>query len=366
MDGSLRTVDSGGGWWRMKSLLSKIWIGGGLLLLWACTPSTVAPIQPAFAPRLVAFRSSASQLVFFDEALQPREVFPVPLPGSCMAQRLEAAPRGERLALEVECASGPQVLRWDARRRVPHDASAPWAQDAHLLGWSADGQAVYLRVNSLSDPRLVRWEWEGKVQSLPLPPFTYHVDEAPGGRLLFAWTQGVGWGSELDVLDGRRIASLRREADAILAFARWAPQGDRIVTIRFPDSTVPFPPGELLVLQAPAWDAQVLSDADAGQGLTPLWSLDGTRILFARRVAGSGETPPFTNLWAVEIQSAHFWPLTHFQDAHLLSFQLSPGGEKIAFAFERDGRQQVGLVGWEGDDFLLLDVEEACCVTWVR
>lgn len=341
-------------------------MGGGLLLLWACAPSTVAPVQPASAPRLVAFQSSALQLVFFDDALQPRESVPVPLPGGCTAQRLEAAPRGERLALEVVCASGPQVLRWDARRRVPHDATASWAQDAHLLGWSADGQAVYLRVNSLSDPRLVRWEWDGKIQALPLPPFTYHVDEAPDGRLLFAWTQGVGFGSELDVLTGGKTALLRKDVGSVFAFARWSPQGDRIAAVRFPDSMVPFPSGELVIMQGPAWEARALSDADAAQGLAPIWSLDGTRILFARRAAGNGETPPFTNLWAVEVQSARLWPLTHFQDAHLLSFQPSPGGETIALAFERAGRQQVGLVDWEGGDVLLLDVEGACCVTWVR
>ncbi|MFN3742382.1 MAG: TolB family protein [Anaerolineales bacterium] len=317
-------------------------------------------------PRLAAFQSSVSQLVFFDDALHAREFFPLPLPGGCTAQRMEAAPRGERLALEVECASGPQVLRWDAQRRAPHDVTADWAQDAHLLGWSADGQAVYLRVNSLSDPRLVRWEWDGKIQALPLPPFTYHVDEAPDGRLLFAWTQGVGFGSELVVLTGGETALLRREVGFVFAFARWSPQGERIAFIRFPDSTVPFPSGELVVMQEPTWEAQVLSDADAAQGLAPLWSLDGTRMLFARRVAGSDETPPFTNLWAVEVQSAHLWPLTHFQDVHLLSFQLSPGGERIALAIERAGRQQAGLVDWEGDDFLFLEVEDACCVTWVR
>lgn len=349
------------------AFLSKIWIGGGLLLLWACTSSTVAPIQPAPAPRLVAFQSSVAQLVFFDDALKPRESFPMPLPESCTAQRLDAAPRGERLALEVECASGPQVLRWDARRRVPHDVTAAWAQDAHLLGWSVDGQAAYLRVNSLSDPHLVRWEWDGKIQALPLPPFTYHVDEAPDGRLLFAWTQGVGFGSELDVLTGGETALLKREVGFVFAFARWSPRGDRIAAIRFPDSIEPFPLGALVVLQAPVWEAQVLSDADAAQGLAPIWSLDGTRILFARRASGEGEEAlPFTNLWAVEVQRARLWPLTHFQDAHLLAFQLSPGGETIALVFERAGRNQVGLVDWEGSDFLSLDVEGACCVTWVR
>ncbi|MFO3796495.1 MAG: hypothetical protein ACK8QZ_04320 [Anaerolineales bacterium] len=365
MDRRRWTVNDGG-WWMGKALLSKIWVGGVVLLLWACRPSKIAPIQPASAPRLVAFQNALSQLVLFDDALQVGESFPISLPAGCIAQRLEAAPRGERLALEVECASGPQVLRWEARRRVPHDATATWAQDAHFLGWSADGQAVYLRVNSLSDPRLLRWEWDGKIQALPLPPFTYHVDEAPDGRLLFAWTQGVGFGSELAVLTGGKTTLLKRDVGALFAFARWSPQGDRIALIRFPDNMVPFPAGELVVMQGPAWGAQVLSDADAAQGLAPIWSLDGTRILFPRRVAGSGETPPFTNLWTVEVQRARLWPLTHFQDVHLRSFQLSPRGETIALVFERAGRQQAGLVDWEGGDLLLLPVEEACCITWVR
>ncbi len=329
-------------------------------ILWGCArPTESFRPEPA---QLVLFQENPARLVFFQGA-QRRESFDLPLPPGCAGKRLLAAPQGRRLALEIVCASGPQVLRWDAQRKVPHDATASWTQDAHLLGWSADGQAVYLRVNSLSDPRVVRWEWQGKVHILPLSPFTYHLDEGPDGRLLFALTQGVGWGSELYVRQGGRTVLLRREPLDILSFARWSPDGRQIAAVRFPDGTMPFPPGELIVLQAPDWAPRRLAEADAGQGLAPLWSADGKWIAFARR-NGEGD-PPYTELWAVDVESGRLWRLTSWQETHLLDFRLSPAGE-LALVFEQAGKRSAGLTNWEGAPPTWLDADGVCCLDWVR
>lgn len=329
-------------------------------LLWGCAPPT-ASFQPE-PEQWILFQENPARLVLF-QGLQQRESFDLPLPPGCAGKRLLAAPRGQRLALEIVCASGPQVLRWDAQRKVPHDATASWAQDAHLLGWSTDGQAVYLRVNSLGDPHLVRWEWEGKVRTLPLSPFTYHVDESQDGRLLFALTQGVGWGSALYVWQGGRATLLRREPLDILSGARWSPDGKRIAAIRFPDSTVPFPSGELILLEGSNGAPRRLAEADAGQGLMPLWSADGRWIAFARR-DGEGD-PPYTELWAVEVQSGRLWPLTSWQETHLLDFRLSPQGT-LALVFEQGGKRHAGLTDWSGAPLLLAQAEEICCLDWIR
>lgn len=341
-------------------------LGLGLVLL-SCTPRAIPPTEE----RLFAFQSTTHRLVEFLD-LAPLATFDLPLPAECTVIRLEAAPVGERLALEVSCPAGPHVLRWDARQKQLHDATFTLAQDAHFLAWSGNGKAVYLRLDSLANPRLVRWEWDGQIQPLALPPFTYHLDEAQDGRLLFLLTQGVGWGSELYQVRAGHIERLLQDQRHILSFARWSPRGDAIVAIRFPDTTTPFPLGELVLFQAPTWQPQVLSRADAGHGFAPAWSAEGDQIVFVQRE--NPDDPAVTlnaaalqsNLWLAERKGGSVRPLTHFTQARVGSPQVSWDGTRIAFTVNIQGKDLIGITDWSGAQVSLLEVSGICCVGWVR
>ncbi len=346
---------------RVRPLFRGLWIG---LLCAGCGLQTLAPSTTSQATSLVVFQSLPSQAVRFEDG-KPQESFPIPLPPGCEAQRLQAG-SGNRLALEMECASGPQVIRWEARPGAPYQSTTAWAQDAHLLGWDAKGQALYLRINFLSDPRIVRWDWKGRITTLPISPFTYHLDEDQNGRLLFALTEGVGLGSALFVLDRNWTQALREEPAHILAFARWSPQGDRIAAIRFPDGTLPFPPGELVILDVNRGEMRSLSDADAAQGLPLFWSADGKYILFSRRSPEIGEGRPYTELWAIEVETGRRWPLVTLPKAHLLDFAPSPQGATIAVVLEQGGKPLAGLTDWNAAPLSILEIEDPCCLSWIR
>ncbi len=344
----------------MRPLVRCLWIG---LLCAGCSLQTLAPSTTS-QYYLVVFQSSPPQAVRFEDG-KPQESFPIPLPPECKAQRLQAGSE-RRLALEVECASGLQVIRWEARPGTPYQTTTAWAQDAHLLGWNANGQGLYLRINFLSDPKIVRWDWNGKVTTLPISPFTYHLDEDQNRRLLFALTEGVGLGSALFMLDRNRTRTLWEEPAHILAFARWSPQGERIAAIRFPDGTLPFPPGELVILDVNKGEIRSLSDADAAQGLPLFWSTDGKRILFPRRSSENGEGAPYTELWAIEVETGRRWPLVTLPKAHLLDFAPSPQGDVIAVVLEQGGKPLAGLTDWDGAPLSILEIDSACCLSWIR
>jgi len=346
---------------KMRALFRVLWLG---LLCAGCAAQALVPSPTPQPPQLVVFQSSPAQAVLFENG-RPQERFPLPVPPGCKAQRLQAG-AGRRLALEVECASGPQVIRGEARPGAPYQVTMAWAQEAHLLGWSADGQALYLRINIFSDPKIVRWEWSGKVRTLPLSPFTYHLEEDGNGRLLFALTQGVGYGSALFVRERARERTLRVEPEHILAFARWSPQGDRIAAIRFPDGTLPFPAGELVILDVNSGALRPLSDADAAQGLPLFWSADGKRILFPRRSPQVVEGAPYTELWAIEVESGRRWPIMNLPRTHLLDFAPSPQGEAIALILDRGGEPRAALTDWNGAPLSILEIEAACCLSWTR
>ncbi len=345
----------------MRALFQGLWLG---LLCAGCAAQALVRSPTPQPPQLVVFQSSPAQAVFFEND-KPQERFPVPVPPGCKAQRLQAG-AGKRLALEVECASGSQVILVEARPGAPYQVTTTWAQEAHLLGWSADGQALYLRINFFSDPKIVRWEWNGKVRALPLSPFTYHLEEWRNGQLLFALTQGVGYGSALFVRERDRERALWVEPEHILAFARRSPQGDRIAAIRFPDGTLPFPPGELVILDVNSGALRILSDADAAQGLPLFWSADGRRILFPRRSPEAVEGTPYTELWAIEVESGRRWPLMNLPRTHLLDFAPSPQGEAIALILERGSEPQAALTNWDGASLSILEIEAACCLSWTR
>ena len=154
-----------------------------------------------------------------------REI-PFSIPQGCDLGSVHAAPHGPRLAIELSCAFGPAVVWLDVGTgsvRQPITDS-----DSHFLAWAPDGQAIYLRIDSINRPHIVRLALTGEQDALPISELTYDLAPAPsGGDFLFAFSRGMGLGSEIWLArrNGGAVGQLATDPGNYLALARWSPDG---------------------------------------------------------------------------------------------------------------------------------------------
>jgi len=299
---------------------------------------------------------------------------PLASPADCGLYDVFAVPQGRYLALEFSCPSGQTVFLLDSATGAAQAAYPN--SDSHFLAWSADGSALYIKVDTLARPRLLRVEvGTQKQHPLPLSELTYAVAPSPDGqRLLFALTSGIGFGSQLWLADkdGRAARPLWRDAENILAFPRWSPDGRRIAWIQFPDSQTPYPPGELWVMNADGASPRKLAPADAGHGFAAAWSPDGRQIAYVgRENAGDPrvqqeEAALISNLYLVDLLSGQTRALTTFANARVQTPVWAPDGSALAFTAIVNGRIGAYVVTVASGEIRPIDTQPACCPAWMR
>src|SRR5688500_14791023 len=121
------------------------------LFLLSCTPQTSQPpLQTAF----YIFRFNPTALVELSEELQPIEEIPFSIPINCGLLNLFPAPVGNLIAVELNCPNGQTVLFLDTDSA---SVTQPVTDsDSHFLAWTLDGKAIYLKIDSLGDARVIR------------------------------------------------------------------------------------------------------------------------------------------------------------------------------------------------------------------
>ncbi len=335
-------------------------------LLAACAP------VPRSAPLFVYLRQGAAPglvLQSSPEATQPAAVFPLATPAGCSFWALTPAPAGSFVSVEWQCSYGPavQVVNVETGRAdfLLDDATL----DYRLLAWSADGQSLYLKAGTLSNPQVLRVQAASRqAVVLPISPNTYNLSVAPdGGSLLYGLTAGIGLGSELwgagpDGSGGRRLMA---DAANILGLVRFSPDGREIAYIRLPDNESSFPAGELWLAQADGKNARRLAVADAGRGMPPVWSPDGTKIAFIGRARP--DDPASANLSIYDLPASRLLPAFSLDTAHA-SLDFPPvwalDGAKLYFTLSSDGKMNVWFYEMsDGKSGKILG--NACCAGWV-
>ncbi len=342
-----------------------------LVALCACAPAPTPnePSAPGFFYRRIG---PDPALVVQDapDSSQPRKVISLAPPPDCTFWALSPAPVGRWIAVEWECPSGTDVEAFDTLSGKYHALIPDPSLDSHFLAWYPDGRQVYLKIGTLSYPQIVRVDVEnGQAESLSLSAFTYDLTVAPDGvHMLYSLSNGIGFGSEtwFASADGKDASQLVVDPQNILGLMHYSPDGKHVAYIRLPDSQETYPPGELWIMGSNGGNAHRVASADAGRGMPPVWSPDGSRIAFVGR--DQPDDPDSTNLSILDVSRGQ---VTRLQAQPLTPPVWSPDGSRVVFSVAKNNASAAGndtMQVWfyepgTGKSGLLLD--NACCAGWL-
>lgn len=277
------------------------------------------------------------------------------------------------MAIELSCPNGQTVLNLDTST---NSVTQPVTQsDSHFLAWSFDGDAAYLKVDSLGSPRVIRAFTNGAQDVLPITEFTYDLASSLSeDEFTFTFSRGLGQGSELWLAkrDGKVSEQLYADQFNYISFARYSPDGKQIAFIKIPDTQTPFTVGELWVLNSDGSNARKLADADAGHGYAANWSPDGERIAFVFREnpedgqADQSSDALISNIYAVEVDSGALTQVTSIEGGRAETPVWLPDGNTLAFNVVINDRMEIRIADLTTMEIRSLIAEPTCCPAWIR
>lgn len=341
------------------------------------TPPEQAPYQPGFF--YLSLDAKPTLIISRDPNTEPRKNIPLDPPTDCTFFALHPAPLGRWIAVEWECSFGPTVELFDSAAGASHFVLSDPTIDSRFLAWQPNGLWLYLKIGTLSVPQTLKVNAAtGKATDLQISPFAYDLTDSPDGkRVLYSLTKGIGFGSETWVAgpEGQNPSQLVVDATNITAFAQYSPGGSQIAYILFPDSQTTSRAGELWVMDKDGFVKRKLADAaDAGQGFSPTWSPDGTKIAFVGR-----EQPANPALLNISIYDLNTAQLTSVKISPTTQPVWSPDGTQIIFGSREsigtgDGTptpavgdtMNVWLYEINSGQAKLLVSGHACCAGWIR
>ena len=340
-----------------------------LLSSLACSPSLKPPAKSAF----FVFRFQPPALVELSPTAQPLREIPLSVPTGCALEDLFPPNRGANLAVELSCPFGQAVV-W-LNTDTGEIKQPVTDSDSHFLAWSADGDALYLKVDSINHPQILRVTLVGAREYLPIDESTYDIAPmSDAADFIFSFSRGMGLGSEMHLAqpDGRVVKNLAADPNFYLSFARWSADEKNIAYIRIPDSQTPFTVGELWVMSSSGSNARKLAEADAGHGFSPAWSPDGTRLAYVRRenpndpAADRSAGSLTSNIYIVNVQTGNVMPLTRYKDASVGSPHWSPDGNQIAFTAVMNDKMSVILANPVSGETQQVLSASSCCAAWIQ
>ena len=340
----------------------------------SCVPAkSLSPSSFPSIPAFYVFRLNPPALVELSSDYKPTYEIPITIPAGCSLDNLFQSPRGAYLAMELSCSFGQTVV-W-VNTDTGEVKQAYTDSDSHFLAWANDGQTIYLKVDSIGNPHIVRVNVNGNQDFVPVTALTYDIAPSPDSEnFTFTFSRGLGLGSEIWLAQygGNIVKQLQADRNNILSFVRWSPDGKQMAFIKIPDSQTPFAVGELWVMNADGSNAHKLADADAGHGFPPAWSPDGKRIAFVVREnpqdANADQSPDAlrSNIYVVDINAGKMTQLTHLDNARVEAPAWSPDGKEIAFTAFLNDKMNVYLADTTSDLTQTVSPGSACCPVWTR
>jgi len=348
----------------VRVLLLAVWLAGCAPATPAVSPSPSSSPAPIFfylrgpAFRTLVLQHTANSSAFLKEIR-------LAYPSGCTFWSLTPAPSGPYLAIELQCAHGPTVQVVDIRTGQAHLLLEDPNQDSHLLAWDPSGRSVYLKVGALSNPQILLVSLDTPfTEALPISPNTYSIAVGQnGGSILYAFSNGIGLGSELWTADSDGYGARRLLADAghILGPMRFSPDGQRVAGMRLPDGQAPFPEAEILLMDPDGKNIRVLASADGGHGLPPVWSPDGSKIAFSGR--DRPDDPNSTNLSVYDLRTSQVSVLTAPISPDNAP-AWSPYNDQLTYMSSPDDKMEVWFYEIVSGKTQKLR-ESACCAGWL-
>jgi len=343
-------------------------------LLSACrtTQNTPTPAHPPQSSFLI-YHFDPPAFIEYSADLERVKEIPFSIPLSCGLNNTFAAPIGPHLVIELNCPNGQTVLFLDT---VSGSTTQPVTDsDSHFLAWTSDGNAAYLKVDSLGNPLVIRAYPDGDSDSIGFDEFTYDLSAKPDSSdFIFASSRGMGQGSELWLAQNNAHSAHQLYADPYyyISFARFSPDGKQIVFIKIPDTQTPFTVGELWLMNSDGTNVRKVSDADAGHGYAANWSPDGKQIAFVVREnpederANHSSEALISNIYLVDVDSGALTQVTDFMEGRVETPHWSLDGNTLAFQVVINGRMNVSIADVATGEIQLLETESACCPAWMR
>jgi len=346
------------------------------VLLFSCTSTSTPPPQTTF----VLYRFDPPAFIEYSEDYQLIREIPFVIPPSCGLYNTFPAPIGKYLAIELSCPNGQTVLFLDTES---DSVSQPVTEsDSHFLAWTSDGNAAYLKIDSLGSPQIIRAHVDGTQNQLEITEYTYDMTSNPTNEdFIFTFSRGLGYGSELHLAknNGRNTSLLYSDQYNYISFARFSPDESQIAFIKTPDTQTPFTVGELWVMDSNGSNERKLADADSGHGYAANWSPDGKRIAFVMRENPEDENANqlsaalISNIYVLDVESVALTQITHFAEGRVETPFWSPDGNTLAFNEVVNGRMRVSIadvdnvgVGSPNPEIMFLETESTCCPAWMR
>jgi hypothetical protein len=344
-----------------------------LLLLASLLPISCTPPQPPLQTAFYIYRFEPPALLEFSSEFQLTREIPFSTPPDCGLFNMFPAPLGKYMAIEWSCPNGQTVLLLDADTASVVQPIRD--SDSHFLAWQMDGKAVYLKIDSLGSPGVIRASTDGPQKSIPVTEFTYDLTAGVDPEeFTFTFSRGLGQGSELWLAKrgGKIVELIYADPLHYLSFARYSPDGSQIAFLKIPDTSTPFTVGELWVMQADGSHAHELADADGGHGYAANWSPDGKRIAFVMREnpdderADQSSEALISNVYIVDVGSESLAQITHLEKGWVETPVWSPDGNTLGFNVVINDRMEVRLADLSTGEIRSLVPESSCCPAWLR
>jgi len=273
---------------------------------------------------------------------------------TCVIFGLHDSPNGHWIAMDIGCAARTYTLLLEVATGQTRLAEPePW-RESFFLNWSPDGDSFLLHVDPIGDDLILLVNARsGRFQQMDTPLFTYDAAFSPDGkRVLYAISRGLGFGSEVWMMDrnGCHREQVISDPAHIIAYPRWSPTGEAIAYVRMPDSNVPFTVGELVLADGNGHNERVIGPADAGHGYPPVWSPDGRQVAFVVRENPESAAADIaalyleSNIYIAGAASGDVQAVTPFEGALTDSPTWSPDGAWLAFSTDAGGIADVWLV----------------------